>query len=201
MIFFHLLFAARFCLGEIPHSSNFVGVGILALGLGGILFDRGHTQRRFVTGTLVFFIGLAYTTGAFSKLIATGISWVDGRHLWIWIAEKAVDKYSEFGTLTYNPVQRFILDNWWFATASLTYGLVAELLAWTIWFRKTRPLAATAILGLHVGIFFTMRIVFSASMVIVALVGYPWARWLQRVWPGIEEAISSRWSNLLRWYG
>lgn len=201
MVLFHLQFAARFCLGEIPHSSNFVGLGILALGLGALLFDGATARRRFVTGTLVFFIGLAYFTGAISKLIATGLIWPDGRHLWIWIAEKAADKYSEFGALTLSPVQQVVVDNWWLATISLAFGLVVELVAPAFWFRKTRAIAAAGMLGLHAGIYFTMRIVFSASMVIIAIVGLPWSRWIRRLNPAIDYKLERRFGGVLARFG
>lgn len=198
---FHLLFAARFCLGEIPHSSNFVGLAILLFGIAPLLHDNGTARRRFALGTLIFFIGLAYTTGAFSKLVATGVTWADGRHLWIWIAEKAADKYSEFGTLTYNPLQRLILDHWWLSTLSLTYGVITEFCAPAFWFRKTRPYAALALLGLHAGIFGTMRIMFSASMVIIALVGFPWADWLQKRFPSAATRLSASAASVLVRFG
>jgi len=198
---FHLLFAARFCLGEIPHSSNFVGLAILLFGIAPLLHDSGTARRRFVLGTLIFFIGLAYATGAFSKLVATGVTWPDGRHLWIWIAEKAADKYSEFGELTYNPVQRLILDHWWLSTLSLTYGVIVEFCAPAFWFRRTRPYAGLALLGLHAGIFATMRIMFSASMVIIALLGFPWSAWIQRWFPSAAARMSKSTARLLAKFG
>lgn len=201
MALFHLQFAARFCLGEIPHSSNFVGLAILVLGLGAVCFEDATARRRFVTGTLVFFIGLAYFTGAVSKIVATGITWPDGRHLWIWIAEKAADKYSEFGTLTLNPVQRLVVDSWWFATASLTFGLVVELAAPAFWFRRTRAIAAVGMLSLHAGIYLTMRIVFSASMVIIGILGFPWADWLKKFRPGLNETLARRCGTALERFG
>ncbi|HEX9659548.1 MAG TPA: hypothetical protein VGA18_04570 [Rhodothermales bacterium] len=201
MALFHLQFAARFCLGEIPHSSNFVGMGILALGLGAVLFDDAATRRRFVTGTLVFFIGLAYFTGAVSKLIATGPSWPDGRHLWIWIAEKAADKYAEFGVLELNPVQQLVVNSWLLATVSLAFGLIVEIAAPAFWFERARPFAAVGILALHAGIYLTMRIVFSASMVIVAIVGFPWGRWIRTMCPNLEAYLTGRTGALLTRFG
>lgn len=196
-LLFHLFFAARFSLGEIPHSSNFVGVGVFALAIAPLVSENPTGRRQFAIGVLVFFIGLAYTTGAVSKLVVTGVTWSDGRHLWIWIAEKAADKYSEYGELTYLPAQRLMLDNWWLATLSLTFGLVSELVAFTFWFPRARPWAASAILVLHTGIYMTMRIMFSASMHLIALVGFPWSKWIAAASPRTEKWIVERLGGLL----
>jgi len=136
-----------------------------------------------------------------SKLIATGPSWPDGRHLWIWIAEKAADKYAEFGVLELNPVQQLVVNSWLLATVSLAFGLIVEIAAPAFWFERARPFAAVGILALHAGIYLTMRIVFSASMVIVAIVGFPWGRWIRTMCPNLEAYLTGRTGALLTRFG
>ena len=85
-------YAARFTLGEIPHSANLVGMGLLGFALGQLFFPDKVSRSRFGLGFTYLFAGLVYTFAAWSKLIGTGITWPDGRHLWMWINEKAVDE-------------------------------------------------------------------------------------------------------------
>lgn len=95
---FHLQYVARYSLGEISHGSNLVGMGVLGLGLALLFFRDEEHRRRFTFGFLYFFIGLGYTSAAVCKLIGTGITWPDGRHLLMWIAERKVDTLSKFGS-------------------------------------------------------------------------------------------------------
>ena len=44
-------------------------------------FRSEESRRRFNFGFLCFFVELKYTFGAVFKLIGTGITWPDGRHL------------------------------------------------------------------------------------------------------------------------
>ncbi|GAB5408704.1 MAG: hypothetical protein BalsKO_10690 [Balneolaceae bacterium] len=46
-----------------------------------------------------------------SKLIGKGINWVDGRHLWLWIAEKGTDILSREGEFQYTIVQEIALKS------------------------------------------------------------------------------------------
>lgn len=66
---FHLLYVARYSLGEISHGSNLSGMGILGLGIATVAFESRNQSRRFVFGFLYFFIGLGYTSAAFCKLV------------------------------------------------------------------------------------------------------------------------------------
>lgn len=174
----HLQFAARYTLGEIPHSSNVLGFTLLAFALGIVLFDAERFRRRFAMGLTYFSIGLGYTSAAFCKLIATGITWPDGRHLWMWINEKSIDTLAETGALQLNGLQELALDHWWIATAFLTVGMVSEFFAFTMWWRRFRTLALLAVLGLHAGIYLTMDIVFGITTAELILLALPWAKWI-----------------------
>jgi hypothetical protein len=177
-VLLHLLYVARFCLGEISHGSNFIGFALLGLALGSVAFARGPSQRRFVLGYMFFFFGLGYTTAALCKLIASGPVWVDGNHLMLWIHERAVDIYARTGVLGYNEVQEAILQSRPLGTAILTFGLIAEAFAFLIWFPRWRWVIAVLILGMHIGIWQTMRITFSSNFYLILLVGFPWHRLL-----------------------
>jgi hypothetical protein len=175
----HLQYAARYCLGEIPHSANLVGMAVLGLGVAFVLFREGRLYRRFSLGFLYFFVGLGYTLAAFSKFVGTGLTWSDGRHLWMWINEKSIDTFAKSGVLEFNAVQQWAIDEYWVATLFLTIGLVSELAAFLIWWRPLRLPIGLAIIGLHLGIYFTMGIMFTHATLLLVLLTFPWARGLE----------------------
>lgn len=176
-------YAARFTLGEIPHSSNLVGMGLLGFALAELFFDERTSKGRFALGFSYFFIGLGYTSAAISKLVARGITWPDGHHLWMWINEKAVDEIARSGAVELNVLQEMALSNWWIATAFLSIGLLTEAFAWLIWFKKTRIPVVWGILGLHIGIWITMDILFRLSVMELLLLAFPWGALIDRYWP------------------
>ena len=176
----HLQFAARYTLGEIPHSSNIVGMTLLGLALAMLLYREAHVRRRFVMGYTYFFVGLGYTLAAICKLIGTGPLWSDGRHLWLWVHEKAIDAMGYTGLLDYNAMQDLVLESVWIATALLTVGLLSEFFAWGMWWRKYRMLVLLAVLALHVGIYLVMNIMFWHTFFELILLAFPWASWIDR---------------------
>jgi hypothetical protein len=179
-VLFHWQYVARDVLGEIGHSSHFVGVSLLALALGMGFFRQGKDLRRFVWGMVFFYIGLGYTTAALCKLFGTGIIWSDGRHLWMWIHEKGVDVLSRTGTFEVNWLQRIALGSRDAASWILTTGWIMESAGSLLWFRSTRPWVTTGLIGMHVGIMLTMNIHFDPFIYQLAIMGFPWGRWLDR---------------------
>ncbi len=159
----HVLFAVRYTQGEIPHSSNLFVMSLLGLALASAFFEDGHARRRFTMGFTYFFVGLGYTLAAASKLVATGPLWADGLHLWMWIEEKSVDQMLRWGVVHLTWVQQIALESRFAATLSLLFGMVTESLSWLIWFRRFRVWVLLAIMGLHLGIYFSMQIVFELS--------------------------------------
>lgn len=188
----HLQYSARFVLGEIPHSANLVGMGVLAIALGAVLFGSGPSMNRFAIGFSVFFTGLGYTSAAVCKLVGTGLHWSSGRHLWLWIAEKHTDTVAKLGDVPLSFMQQWALSHEWVATAFLSFGLISEALAFTMWWRRPRPFTTLAVLGLHLGIFATMGILFSHAMIFVALIGFPWGHWIDRLTSRQSTAPNSR---------
>lgn len=192
-ILFHLQYVARFSQGEIPHSANLVGFSMLGLGLGGIFFARNTSQiLKFAFGFVLFWAGLAYSSAAISKLVATGIGWVDGKHLWLWMAEKKIDILSLNGEFRYNWLQQLAFSHKSIATLILTVGLTTELLGFTLWFKKTRPYITLLLIGMHIGIDLTMNIFFKTFTIQLIIMGFPWNRfadgfsrhlsWLKKPW-------------------
>lgn len=177
----HLQYVTRFSLGEIPHSSNVVGMILLGLSLAMILFEDSLFRRRFTLGFTYFYVGLGYALAAVCKLVATGIFWSDGRHLWIWIHEKAVDAFAYTGILAYNPLQEFALASFSFSTAILTFGLLSEFMAWGMWFRRYRMIVILAVIGLHIGIKAAMNIMFWHTFWVLLLLAFPWSTWIDRI--------------------
>ena len=188
-------YAARYSLGEIPHSANVTGTALLAFALAPLLFEDAVYRRRFAVGFMIFFIALGYTLAAWSKLIATGPSWVDGRHLWIWLYEKGVDAAAKTGVFAFNAVQQAALESHAVATVFLAIGLLTEFFAFLMWWRPFRVPVGLAIIGLHLGIKMTMGILFGAATIIVALLTLPWDRLWNRV---VERWEPPAWSAPLR---
>ncbi len=195
----HLQYAARYVLGEIPHSSNLVGMTLLGLSLAMLLFSDDRHRRRFTLGFTYFFVGLGYTLSAVCKLIGTGLSWPAGRHLWMWINEKSIDTFAKTGVLEFNVLQELALSGQGLATFFLTIGLLTELFAILAWWKKFRMPILVAVIGLHVGICVVMNIFFKLSVYELVLLAFPWASWLDRlpgriIWMRALERVSIRYA-------
>lgn len=169
------LYAARFSQGEIPHSANLAGMALLGFALGAAFFRERVFADRFAVGFSYFSLGLAYASAAWVKLGARGFGWPDGRHLWMWINEKAVDEIARNGVVVLNPIQELALSSHTVATLFLTFGILTEFAAPLVWFRKPRYVVMMLVLGLHIGIYLVMDIIFMLSMVELVLLGLPWA--------------------------
>ena len=180
MLLLHLQFAIRFTQGEIPHSSNVIGMTLMGLAIGVFIFKEAKYRRRFTMGFTYFFVGLGYFMAAICKLIGTGIFWSNGKHLWIWIHEKAIDAFAYTGVLDYNILQEISLNSAFFATTILTIGLLSEFFAWGMWWRKYRTLVVLAVLGLHTGIYLVMNIMFWQTFYELILLAFPWAVWIDK---------------------
>lgn len=189
MIALHLQYVVRFSQGEIPHSSNLIGFALLALAVGFAAHKDSIAQVRFSWGFLWFFVGLGYTSAAISKLIGTGVTWIEGQHLVLWIHEKAIDYASMTGTWSPNILQAAILDSVWVGTLSLFIGWFTEAIGVLMWFRRLRPYVILVTIGMHFGITWTMNIVFIAFEMQLFLTGFPWAEWAamvkRRIYPSI----------------
>ena len=181
LLAFHLHYVSRYCLGEISHGSNLTGMGIFILALSQINFGNTANSRVFAIGAAHFFFGLGYTSAGICKLIGTGVFWVDGSHLWLWIGERSVDVLSIFGSFEFNLLQDWIMANHTFATMVLIFGILSELCAFLIWFRVTRIWSMFAVLGMHFGIHASMNILFHENMLIFFAIMYPWGRFIDPI--------------------
>ena len=181
---FHLHYVSRYCLGEISHGSNLIGMAIFIFAVGHIAFQEGKNFRVFSMGMAHFYFGMGYTSAGICKLIGTGPTWIDGSHLWMWIGERSVDVTSRMGEFAPNFLQEWILANHTFATVVLLFGLMAELASFLLWFRFTRPWATIIVIGMHQGISTSMNILFLENMIILIAVGLPWYILFDRFLPG-----------------
>lgn len=174
MILLHIQYVARFSQGEIPHSQNLIGMSVLCFAVGAWFFPGKEKMPRFVMGSIIFFIGLGYTSAFVAKLIGTGINWFDGRHLWLWISEKSIDILSREGVYKANFLQQLALNSTFAASVILLIGWLTEFIGFTMWWKKIRPITTTLLIGMHIGITLTMNIRFDAFVIQLILVGYPW---------------------------
>lgn len=195
-LLFHLQHVARFSQGEIPHSANLVGFSLMGLGLAALFFKGMKKELSFAFGFALFFMGLGYTSAAISKLIATGVTWVDGYHLWLWMGEKSIDILSLQGEFQYNWLQELAFQSRFLATLILAFGLITELLGFTVWFKKFRPYIIILLVGMHVGIDLTMNIFFKTFTLQLIIMGFFWNRYINKI-PGTEKwnknSLIKRW--------
>ncbi len=174
LLLLHFQFSVRFSQGEIPHSMNMAGMSLLALALGTFIFSKPWQISRFTFGAIYFFVGLSYFSAAVSKLIGTGLTWFDGRHLWLWMAEKSTDILSRTGQFEFNWLQELALQSVPIASLILLIGWLTEFGGVLMWWKKSRPYITTAIIAMHFGITMTMNIRFDAYVLELILIGYPW---------------------------
>ncbi len=187
LLLLHLQYVSRFSLGEISHGANVIGIALLALALGAVAFAESTPRRRFVLGFCYFFIGLGYMSAAAVKLIASGPLWVDGSHLWMWIGERTVDTFSITGSISNNALQEWILDSRLMGTLLLSFGLLAEMFGFLLWFPRRRWIIMTLLISMHVGVLLSMKINFPANTVILLLLAYPWSVGIDRLLQNLDE--------------
>lgn len=184
---FHLQYISRYCLGEISHGSNLVGMSLLVIAVGAVLFSDTFVMRRFVLGGIYFFLGIAYTSAAVCKIVGTGLGWSSGRHLWMWIAERQIDTLSKFGAADPNWLQQLVLEHIEVGTLLLTFGLLAELFGFLIWWPHLRLYVIIALIGMHLGVAVSMNILFDVYIYeLILLVG---------VWPFIFEKLADHYAR------
>ncbi len=199
LLLFHLHYVARFSQGEISHGSNFVGMAVLAIAVGTVLFKERRLVRRTALGLCYFFFGLGYTTAAWCKLIGTGPNWPDGRHLWMWIQERTVDTFSNTGVVDYNWLQELAVQYHLIATAILTFGLLTEFFAFLFWFKRFRAYIGTLLFGMHFGIWAVMKLTFSANTYLLFILAYRWEALFEAVLSRLNEAQRERVRRLRLW--
>ena len=173
--------------GDLERLGSAAAVSLLGLGLAYLLFRKTDERRRFTFGFVWFFIGLAYTSAAACKLVGTGFDWSSGHHLWLWIHERGTDVLAGEGSFDLNVFQELLLQNWWMATAVLTFGWITEACGWMLWWRPLRPYITTALIGLHLGIGASMNLWFAQFMYELILIGYPWPLVIDKVWAWAED--------------
>jgi hypothetical protein len=118
-------------------------------------------------------------------LSRTGLSWVDGHHLWLWIRQRAVDGASSFGAEGHeSALQRLITRNLRFATLFLTLGLLAELSSSLMIVRRFRRWVLLGLVGMHVGILYVLDIAFLNNIYLLAVLALPIAELVDRYFAG-----------------
>jgi hypothetical protein len=177
---FHVAYVARFCIGKTDHRSNLIGLSLLSLGLAAALFPDPKLRRRAALGFTLLLFGTAYTSAAIHKLSASGLLWVDGRHLWLWIAEKSVDTMSIYGATHFNFVQRAVLGSRGLGTVMLSAGLGTELFAWMMWMKRPRRWVLFGLVLMHLGIDLSMNISFAANQLLLLMLALPIAETTER---------------------
>lgn len=180
LLLMHFQYVGRYSLGEISHGSNVIGIALLGMALGALLYENRQHMRRFSFGFSYFLLGLGYTSAAVCKLIASGPLWVDGVHLWMWIGERTVDTFSISGTVSINMLQQAILESRLLGTLILSFGLLTELFGFLMWFRKTRTIIMLLLIGMHMGIFLSMKINFPANNALLIALALPWGVLIDR---------------------
>lgn len=181
ILLFHFLYIARYSQGKLSHGSHVIAMSLLVLALAHIFFETKKDKNRFAYGMMIFYLGFGYICAAVSKLIASGFTWIDGGHLWLWLGERKVDVLSQTGAFEANALQEALLQSYWLATFILFIGIFSEALGFLLWFKKTRPFIAILLIGMHIGILYSMNIFFDMNIYILILLAFPWALWIDKL--------------------
>lgn len=192
-------FATRYSQGEIPHSANMIGCFFLGMGLSSLLHDSPVHRQRFAMGYGFFLLGIGYTLAAVCKLVVTGITWPDGQHLWVWTQSRFIHETVRDGVPRISWLQRQLLDSWTLATSLLVVGIVTEIFAWLVWFRRIRYWVVLGVLTMHIGIYFSMGIFFYDATLLLTVLIIPWAAMANWAIDRMKDAKERGWiSPLLR---
>ncbi len=191
-ILLHFQYVARFSIGEIPHSANLVGMALFSFALGIAFFEKASSRYRFIFGFTIFYIGLGYFSASISKLIGTGPGWIDGRHLWLWIAEKGTDILSREGEFSYTIVQTLALNSIPAATLMLLIGISTEFFGILCWFKKLRPFIILSLIGMHFGVMLSMNIRFDSFMMELLILAFPYPEIYLKYKDQIKSYISGK---------
>jgi hypothetical protein len=177
----HLQYVARYCLGKVSHGSHLAALALLAFGVTDLLFRDAAPRRRAALGLCVLLFGIAYTLAGISKLAASGLRWPDGAHLTLWMHEKYVDELSSDGSAQWNAVQAALLAHRGLGTFGLWLGLLTELSAWSMWWRRPRRFVALGLIAMHTGIYVSMGILFLSNVALLLALSLPIAALVDRV--------------------
>lgn len=170
---FHLQYVARFGLGKGQHSTCALGFALLALSLAHVAYSDPALRRKASVGLTVVLFGMAYGLAAFAKLRATGLRWVDGHNLWLWVREKRIDVIAASGRPQMNLLQKLVLKNVPLSTFFLTGGLFLETAAVLLWWRPVRRWIMVGLAAMHLGIAQVMKIHFVPNVMILLSLGLP----------------------------
>lgn len=170
---FALQYSARFCLGKQQHSTNMLGMALLALAISHLAFKREDLRRKAALGLTVALFTIGYGYAAWNKLHARGFSWARGKNLLLWIHEKRIDSISGGGSFRPNWLQKLAMQDMRFATTMLAFGLLSEMSALLMWWRPARRWVMLALAGMHIGISIVMNIHFKPSVLILLALALP----------------------------
>lgn len=170
---FALQYAARFGLGKVQHGTNMLGMALLALAIAELAYRDVRVRRKATLGLVVLMFSIGYSLAAFAKYAATGLRWVRGQNLWLWIEQKRIDTLSAGGHGELNALQALVMRSKPLATFFLCLGLASETAAVVMWWRPARRWVMLALAGMHMGISAVMNIHFTASVLILLAFGLP----------------------------
>jgi hypothetical protein len=165
--------AARYGMGKVQHGATMLGMAVLALAIAHLAYRREDLRRKATLGLLVAMISVGYLFAATNKLRSTGLRWVRGQNLWLWIQQKRLDGLSGGGRDELNFMQTFTLSDVRIATAQLTFGLLSELAAAIMWWRPARRWVMLSLAAMHLGISKVMNIHFMPSVLILLVLALP----------------------------
>jgi hypothetical protein len=70
------------------------------------------------------------------------------------------------------------------------------MVGFLIWWKKLRPYITLLLIGMHIGIYYSMNIWFLSFMIELIIIGFPWYKWINNRFG--ENALSkSRVANYL----
>ena len=77
---------------------------------------------------------------------------------------------------------------------------MTEFFAFLLWFKRTRAVAGTLLVGMHIGIWGVMRLNFNANTYLLFILAYPWPRLIDLALRRLDTAKFEKIRRLcLRW--
>ena len=174
LVLLDVLGVCRYSSGNMPHPTNIAGMTLLAIAVAFLVFWKTEERIRYAYGLTCFFAGLGYTLSAACKWRSSGLAWIDGRNLWLWMIRWEHDLFAKSGQFRISAIQEMVLEQEWLATCILASGLAIESVAILICVPRFRPFIAGALICMHAGIGIVMKIFFWQNILILTMVGIPW---------------------------
>lgn len=173
---FIILQTMNYSYGKMGHSTHLLALILIGYVLYYFFFNYKDKTKWNIPIILSFiFISLYYFLSFLAKIYISQTEWINSYSLRIWINFKMWDSLGFNSNFTPNILQTIILSSPAAALLLSLYTLVIEFLGGiSVFITKYRPVIYAGLVLLHVGIYFSMGIVFLGNILILAYLITDW---------------------------